>query len=213
MKRKTTLKLFLSLYIFCYLIFIIPIFLFNIIGYACIGMFRKAMLEAKLTDFLFFSMIAFFVIAFIVLILWIRMRTIKKDGKLVRTINGLDFDSSNILFVNRRRLGLVILATIELNNYKNINYIFANENEFNEFINDFSLEEDKIIHKTYKYKKAVLGIRAVVLSLLCVYIVREVVTTTKSFREKHFVMRYVASGSYIVESNNDYVVTSRFIYS
>ena len=210
MRFKTYLKLYISILIFCFLIFIGSFVLVNMIGYMIIGLARPAMFESKFIDFLIFMGFAAGIDIIIIFIVWLITRTKKKDDKLIRPINGLEFEKENIIQITKKRFGLMKLVTLELNNYKSIHYCFCNDEEINKWLeeNDFT---DKLVEKEYKVDKTKLIIKSIIMFIALVLVFRDACTSNKTFRE-----REITSSNYSVLAsayNNDYFVNEESIFS
>ncbi len=211
MNKKTYLKLYFSLLIFVFLIIIIPSVFFNMIGYIALGLARPVMFLSKFIDLCIFICIAMVINLGITFIIWLNIRTIKKNGKFVRTINGLDFDKSNILSIKKKRFGLMLLITFELNNYKNIHYFSNNSNELNKWLEEIDLL-DLLDEKLYKYDKTRLLTKITILFFILLLVYRDAYTSNKTFRKGTSNVD-MSSLFRPINYNNDYIVTHLNIYN
>lgn len=212
MRQNVYYKLYISFLIFAFLIFIIPSVFTNTIGFMFLGLTSPIMFLSKAIDLLIFISIAIGINIIVIFIIWLNIRTVKKDDTFIRPINGLEFKKENFIQIRKKKFGLMTLATFELNNYKNIHYFFNNDNDLRSFLEENDLIEF-LVDKEYKFNKIKFWIKTGVFVLLLGIVFRDSITTNKTFRKGY---TSVSFGSYYQDKfayNNDHLVTINRIYN
>ncbi|MCR5462904.1 MAG: hypothetical protein K6E87_07575, partial [bacterium] len=130
-------------------------------------------------------------------------------------MSGYDFDNSSIRLITKRKFGLLLFTSFEMNDYKNIRYFFSNEEELNEFLNENEITAN-LIEKRKDSLKTALIIKTIIITLLSLFVLRETVFTRKSFRKKIISNQnpYVTSDHFPKTfASNDYVISRYEIYN
>ena len=211
MNKKTYFKLYISFLIFAFLIFIIPSVFVNMIGYIFLDLARPAMFISKFIDLLIFVSAAMIIDLIVIFIIWLVCRTKVIEDKYVRPINGLEFDKSNIVSINKKKFGLMLLVTFELNNYKNIHYFFNNNEDLNKWLEDNNLL-DLLSNKEFKRFDMRFWIKISIFVIALCFVFRDAHTSNKTFRKGWDVFSR-ANVFRPMNYNNDYIVTNKNIYN
>ncbi len=210
MNKKVYLKLYISIFIFAFLIFIIPFVLVNMIGYMILGLSRPVMFISKFIDLLIFVGISALITLIVVFIIFLVCRTIKKDDIFIRTINGLEFDKSNIIQIKKKKFGLMTLISIELNNYKNIHYFFNNDEELKSYLEENDLLSF-LVEKEKKFNKLKISIKGTIFVIVLAFVFRDALTSNKTFRKSNVGSSFDTQGS-LFRKNENYIVTNSQIF-
>lgn len=212
MNKKTYFKLYFSFLIFVFLVFIIPIVFINTIGYLCLGLARPIMFVSKIIDLFIFIGISLVIDFVVIFIIWLITRTIKKDEKFIRTINGLEFDKSNIIQIRKKKFGLMILTTFELNNYKNIHYFFNSEDDLCMWLENNNLI-DLLVEKEYTFNKLKFWIKLSLFILVIGLVFRDSMTSNKTYRKGDISCHFENVHQGVCSYNSDYFITENKIYN